>query len=296
MDILNSRKAYLFGLSAILLWSTVASAFKLGLQHFNSLELFFIANSVSVIVLFILVIVRVPENLVKGIQNQFLVKSAITGFINPFLYYLVLFKGYTLLPAQVAQPINYLWPVVLSLLSVPFLKQKLTRRNILALFLSFSGAFIVISQGNFDRFSALQPEGILYCLLSTVLWSAYWIINLKDLRNSLVKLFYSFAFAELYLIILFIVTRQFPVKLNIEILYPVYIGLFEMSITFFLWMKALELSGHTVKMNVLIYLTPVISLLFIHFILHEEIHFTSVLGLSVILVGIFLQLTIKPSN
>ena len=35
------------------------------------------------------------------------------GLLNPVAYYLVLFKAYDLLPAQVAQPINYAWPIVL---------------------------------------------------------------------------------------------------------------------------------------------------------------------------------------
>ena len=40
------------------------------------------------------------------------------------LYYLILLKAYQLLPAQVAQPLNMIWPVILVFLSVPILKQK----------------------------------------------------------------------------------------------------------------------------------------------------------------------------
>jgi drug/metabolite transporter (DMT)-like permease len=45
---------------------------------------------------------------------KILFQSAITGALNPFGYYLILFKAYSLLPAQLAQPLNMIWPVTLS--------------------------------------------------------------------------------------------------------------------------------------------------------------------------------------
>ena len=47
-------------------------------------------------------------------------KVFILGLVNPFLYYLVLFKAYDLLPAQEAQAINYTWALMLAFLSVIF--------------------------------------------------------------------------------------------------------------------------------------------------------------------------------
>ena len=35
-----------------------------------------------------------------------------SGFLNPFLYYIILFKAYSLLPAQEALSLNYTWPLV----------------------------------------------------------------------------------------------------------------------------------------------------------------------------------------
>ena len=54
-------------------------------------------------------------------------RSAALGFLNPFLYYLVLFEAYDRLPAQEAQPLNYMWPIVVVILSVPLLKQPIGR-------------------------------------------------------------------------------------------------------------------------------------------------------------------------
>ena len=48
----NQAKAYLFGISTVLLWSTVASAFKLSLRHMEPVQLLFYANITSILVLF----------------------------------------------------------------------------------------------------------------------------------------------------------------------------------------------------------------------------------------------------
>ena len=45
----NERKALLFGLTAVLAWSTVATAFKLTLRHVDSIQLLFAANIFSLL-------------------------------------------------------------------------------------------------------------------------------------------------------------------------------------------------------------------------------------------------------
>jgi EamA domain-containing membrane protein RarD len=47
----NQKKAYLCGLAAVCLWSTVATAFKLSLRHLGPEPLLFYASLTSVLVL-----------------------------------------------------------------------------------------------------------------------------------------------------------------------------------------------------------------------------------------------------
>ncbi|MEE9429517.1 MAG: EamA family transporter, partial [Melioribacteraceae bacterium] len=73
------------------------------------------------------------------------------------------------------------------------------------------------------------------------------------------------------------------------ILGSTYVGLFEMGITFFLWMKGLQLSSNKAKTATLAYLAPFISMIFIAFFLGEKILPSSLLGLSLIVGGILFQ-------
>ncbi|HKL82256.1 MAG TPA: EamA family transporter, partial [Desulfobacter sp.] len=54
----NQRKAYFFALATVLLWSTVASAFKVSLRYVSAVELLFFSSIFSVIVLAIILILQ----------------------------------------------------------------------------------------------------------------------------------------------------------------------------------------------------------------------------------------------
>jgi drug/metabolite transporter (DMT)-like permease len=73
------------------------------------------------------------------------------------------------------------------------------------------------------------------------------------------------------------------------------VGLFEMGITFFLWLKALQLASTTDKVSNLVYLAPFLSLVFLHFIIREPVYYTTPAGLLLIISGILIQ-TRKPKG
>ncbi len=212
------------------------------------------------------------------------------GLINPFLYYLILLKAYQLLPAQVAQPLNMIWPIILVFLSVPILKQRIGKKSFVALFISFIGVYIISSQGNLFNPGHADLLGVFLATGSSVFWAFYFILNVKDKRDEAVKLFMNFLFGSIYLIAAVIITGKWPDYIGFKgIVSSVYIGLFEMGITFFFWLKALQLSQTTDKVSNLVYLAPFLSLIFVHFILHEPVYYTTLAGLLLIISGIFIQ-------
>jgi drug/metabolite transporter (DMT)-like permease len=69
----------------------------------------------------------------------------------------------------------------------------------------------------------------------------------------------------------------------------IYIGIFEMGITFWFWLKALQMASSTDKVSNLVYLAPFLSLVFVHFILNEPVYYTTPAGLMLIISGILIQ-------
>ena len=171
----KTRQSYIYAGLAILFWSTVPTAFKISLGKLNILTMLTIASVTSTFILLIVVIAGKKTHLIRMTSGKELLNSAILGFINPFIYYIILLKAYQLLPAQVAQPLNMIWPIILVFLSVPFLRQKIENKSFIALFVSFIGVYLISSQGSPFKSGHSNLYGIFLATGSSVFWSIYFI-------------------------------------------------------------------------------------------------------------------------
>lgn len=285
----NQSLAYKYALSAVFLWSTVATAFKITLEYLSPLELLFYSSLSS---LFILSIILFYQNkfdkVLLHVKTQPLL-VLLLGAINPFVYYLVLFKAYALLPAQEAQAINYTWALMFAYLSVIFLKQKLTKADVLAGIICYFGVLIISTKGDPFSLNFSNLYGVLLALFSTILWSFYWIFNTKSKADATVGLFCNFLIGVILIgiYILFIGGIHLP---NLQAsLGALYIGFFEMGITFVFWLKAVNLTENISKISNLIFLSPFLSLVFIHFFVGEEILLSTIVALLFIICGLIIQ-------
>jgi drug/metabolite transporter (DMT)-like permease len=285
----KQKKAYLYALTSVLLWSTVASAFKITLRWVSPVELLFYAACFSCGVLFFALVVLRKVHLVITTDLSVWKSSLIFGLLNPFLYYLILIKAYDLLPAQHAQPLNYTWAITLSLLSVPLLGHRLKLFEILAVVVSYIGVLIISTKGELLALNFENPFGVALALGSTIIWALYWIINTRDKRDPVAGLFLNFLcslpFIGAYLAI-------FEGFRSIELpglLGAAYIGCFEMGIAYITWLMAMKLTTSTARIANLIFISPFLSLILIHFLVGEKILVSSVIGLIFIVIGLIIQ-------
>ena len=212
------------------------------------------------------------------------------GAINPFLYYLTLFYAYDLLSAQEAQAINYSWGILLALLSVPILGQRLRREDLLAGLLCYLGVLVIATRGDLLSLHFQSVSGLLFALGSTLLWALYWLFNTRMDAEPLPLLFLNFLTGTLLLSLYLFVFKggvEFPGLAGA--LGALYVGLFEMGITFVLWLKAMKLADSTASISNLIYLSPFLSLIFIRFIVGETIFSSTLIALALILGGLWIQ-------
>jgi drug/metabolite transporter (DMT)-like permease len=285
----SSNLAYVYGMAAVFLWSTVATAFKIALSYYTPLQLVFVAVLTSIIALGGILAWQKKLSLLK---QHFLRRPAfylVTGLINPFLYYVVLFKAYSLLPAQQALSLNYTWAVLLPLLAAPLLKQHLRKSDIAAALVAYTGVLIIATGGDISGFSFDSPLGIGLALTSTLLWCLYWIVNTKDQGDPVVSLLLSFLIGLPFIAVTLVLTDTLPSFSLKAIFAGVYVGLFEMGITFVLWLMALKTATRTANISTMVFLSPVMSIGFIAWILQETIAMATYLGLAFILSGMMLQ-------
>lgn len=289
----KQHKAYLLALLAILFWSTAGSAFKLTLAHISSAQLLLFAAFFSMVFLFAWKIFEGKLISSFKISRREWLSSAIMGLLNPFAYYIILFEAYDLLLAQEAVALNYVWPVTLVLMSIPILKQKIGLWSILALIISFAGLVIIITKGAITDIELSSPRGIFLALISSVFWASYWLMNMKDKREEAAKLLINFVFGFAYILIYILITRTQIVINDEGLVGSVYVGLFEMGLTYVLWLKALQLSTTTAKVSNLVYISPFLSLMFVSIAVGETIYLYTIFGLALIVGGIVLQRIVK---
>ncbi len=287
---MNERRALGFGLSAVLLWSTVATAFKLTLAEFTPIQMLTIASIVSAIAL----------TLVCGVQGKLNQLSAtffsnpwyylLLGLINPLAYYLILFKAYDLLPASQAQAINYSWAITLTLMAAVFLGQKIRGKDWIACCFSYAGVIVIATKGNVLGMDFESPLGVCLALLSTLLWASYWILNTKNKADPVIGVLLGFLVAIPFAVGLSLYEGVSWGQISAKGWAAVtYVGLFEMGVTFVLWLTALKLTENTARISNLIFASPFISLALLATIIGEEIHPSTLMGLVMIISGLVIQ-------
>ncbi|MGB2989484.1 MAG: DMT family transporter [Candidatus Zixiibacteriota bacterium] len=285
----KQKQAYLYAITAVLFWSTVASAFKVSLRYLDFLQLLFFSSIASIIIFFLILLIQNKLSFFKEYSGKDYLRSAMLGFLNPFLYYVVLFKAYSLLPAQEAQPLNYTWSIVLVLLSIPILRQKIGLKSILAILISYFGVLVISTRGDIFGLTFSNPTGVFLALGSSVIWALFWIYNIKDKRDEVAKLFLNFLFGVVFILIAMLLSSRLRIPSGAGLAGAAYVGIFEMGITFVLWLKALKLSRTTAQVSNLIYLSPFVSLVLIRFVVGETILISTIIGLIFIVAGIIMQ-------
>ncbi|MDZ7824873.1 MAG: DMT family transporter [Gammaproteobacteria bacterium] len=282
------RRAWILAGATVALWSTVATAFELGLRVLDPATLLAGANLVAVIALAGINAARVARGRLPGLP--WAARRALAlGLLNPVLYYLVLFEAYDRLPGQVAQPLNYTWAITLSLLAVPFLGQKLSRGELAAMLVAWTGVVVIATGGDLGDLQTDDPIGVALALGSTLIWSAYWLLATRDHREPVGALLLNFSFALPFTLGIAWAVGEPVTPGALAFGAVVWVGLAEMAVSFVLWLLAMQQARSTAGISSLIFVSPFLSLVLLATVAGEAIRPATPLGLVLIVAGIALQ-------
>lgn len=273
----RERRALLYGLGSVLLWSTVATGFKLGLRELAPVQLLF-AGCLVALAFFGIVRCFATVRLTPAQRWQALA----LGLMNPVAYYLLLFEAYDRLPAQVAQPLNYTWAIALALLAIPLLGQRPTRRGWYGVLLGYAGVVVLLTKGEFAGLAHFDTLGVALALASTLLWATYWLATVRLAIPATALLLYGFALATPLVGVLCYLTAGLPPWTLPTLGYGAWVGLVEIGVAFLLWQRALALTAHAARIGQLIFLSPFLSLVLVATVLGEQIHPSAVVALAMI--------------
>jgi drug/metabolite transporter (DMT)-like permease len=169
------------------------------------------------------------------------------------------------------------------------LGQRLFVKDLLAIMVGYFGVVVIATEGSFDLGTIQSLSGLVLALISTFVWAGFWLTNTRLKESDDVALAAMFVMAS-PLALGYLLLAGGLDALNWQGLSAaVYVGLFEMGVTFLLWSQALSRAVRVSRVANLIFLAPIVSLVLIQVVLNEPIHPATVVGFALIVPAILLQ-------
>ena len=193
MNLTQTQKGVIYLVLCIVLWSligTVAKFSKSGLDHYQYL---FYSSIISFLSLFVVAFVSKSLKEILSYSKLVLLFLFFLGFLD-FMFYLLLYFGYYYATSLEVLVIQYTWPIFILILSIFILKEKVTKKSFLAMFLGFFGVFLVVTKANFSNFSFVSVDILLVVLLSSFCFALFSVLSKKVKINAInAALIYFFA-------------------------------------------------------------------------------------------------------
>ena len=230
--------------------------------------------------LFILVSRSQELNLSKLLENKMLLLATGGALTVNWVFFFKAVKTTTIANATLAY---YTAPILATILSVLFLDENLTKDNLLALALSFTGIIIIsdISQLSFSGF-----KGIAYDLLAALFYALFMVLNkfFKDVSARVLTL--GQTGVAILILLPLIYNYSQPSSLKSWFLLSV-LGIIHTAVALVLYVKGLSLSK-VQDVGVLSYLDPISAIILAALFLGEIPSMMTVLGGALILSGCYL--------
>lgn len=252
----SAHSATAVGVIAIFLWSCLALLTTLteGLPPFEVLTL-------SFGVAFIASLVTLGRHGLDGFSSWRQPWAVwATGFVGIFVYHALYFFALKSAPAAEASLINYLWPLMLVLLSAFAAGEKLHKRQAFGALLGLAGTAFIMQQRNSDATAAMPIPGYLAAFGCALIWAGYSVFNrrFKEVPSSIIGGICGMSAVGGLLCHLAFETTVWPDASQWTAI--VVLGLGPAGLAFFAWDHATK-HGSLATLGALSYLAPLISTL-----------------------------------
>ena len=288
----NRDKALLYTSLSILAWSFIPVVSSLAQQKIDGSNFLFYSNIFSVIAIFIYA--KISKYSIKFDRN-IIKQTAILGFLGTFLYYVCIYFGYKFANPIEVIIVQYLWPVLIVVLSVFLLREKLTFKKILSIILGFLAIVIVITKGDISIFSFNFPIGLSVVLLGAFSFALFSVLSKKIDIDPISATLMFFVWGSLFsLIWVFCTTGLKP--LDIDSLFFIAInGIIINGISYIWWVEAIRL-WEASKVAVFVYITPILGTLWLVILSNTDLFLSYGIALIFVIIAGILTIWEKDEN
>lgn len=253
----QQRKPTLIGITAILMWATLALLTELSGAAVPAFQL----TAMSFTVAFLIGVVvcwRAGGSLWQHLRLPIAVWTL--GVVGLFGYHLFYFIALNHAPAAEASLIAYLWPLLIVFFSGLLPGEKLRWSHCVGAIAAFAGVGLLVSKGGTIAFDARYITGYLSALLCALIWSSYSILSRRfaTVPTNAVGGFCGATAVLAWLCHFLFESTVIPI--GKEWLAILCLGLGPVGLAFFTWDYGVK-HGNIKVLGILSYLTPLLSTL-----------------------------------
>jgi drug/metabolite transporter (DMT)-like permease len=226
-------------------------------------------------------------SLVKISEWKVPARTFFIGVGGIFGYHFLIFLAYKYAPIVEANLLNYLWPLLIVILSPLFLPSyKLKVHHVIGAFIGLLGAVLIITEGKLV-IAGTNLMGYIFAAAAALVWSTYSLLT-KRVPSFPTAAIGGFCLVSgiLSLVIYFIEVWGSGVYSPsiVEWISMIFLGLGPMGSAFFLWDKSLK-EGDPRIVGSISYLTPLLSTFWLLLIGDKLINIVSGLAMILLIFG-----------
>lgn len=284
-------KIYLKLILTALFWGGTFVAGKTAAQNVGSFSISFIRFAIASILL--LFLTWKIEGKLPRLKKHQILHVILLGLIGIATYNVLFYKGLRIIEASRAALIIATCPIVITVCSVLFLKEKITSLNVMGIMISVCGAGIVIAKGDLRQIvQGGLGRGEFYIFCCVLCWVTYSLIGKTVMKNlsPLASVSYSSVVGAIALFIpacLEGLIRNLPNQSVTDWICISYLGVFGTVIGFVWYYQGVERLGPT-KAGLFINFVPIFAILSSFLILREQITLSLAVGGVLVISGVYL--------
>jgi len=287
-------KGTLFALLSVAMFATLGTGFKMAVTRMSS---FSVVVWIAIWATLALFCYLIYERRVGAIVSEFRQRPfffPVAGMIGLGVQQLLCLKTYEYIPASQAVILHYTWPLMMLPLSWILFREKTDWRAVGCVALGFAGVIVLVSSGG--SLGDLRLSIGVAVALGTAFSFALFCVLIKHARFSVTAgMFLLNLFGLLFLLCLLpLYPMQWAISTT-DMLLVAYLGIFPTAVAFLLWNRALRMipTGRSSNSALLV---PILSLVFITVILKEQIAAMQAVGMSIVLLSVFLNVRLAGQS
>lgn len=285
------KKEYPLLLLTTFIWGSGHPVIKIILRELSSTQIAMLSSTLGTLALMLILGFERRFWALRNARGKVLTFTFLSGIIMFFLYPILSFSALQKIPASTNSILVATSTIFVALISALVLDEKLSRLNYSGVFVAFAGVvFVVTSTGGTLDVSSLNIFGCLLSLAGAVSAASYTIIGRRILANldPMAATIIASLSGSIFLIILVGATEGFGELAKMSLIafsLTLYWGILS-GVAYFFYYYCLKRIEAT-RASSFIYFSPLFAVLLSHFMLREEIKAFFILGMVLILTGVW---------